>query len=88
MKNIHQTIRLTLLTILLFVAPSCDPDLYEDCKNMPEQIIGTGEIIHNAYIRHSDFDNTTENFGESVPPVSANRATCYQKLKPRICAQR
>ena len=40
------------------------------------------ENIFGLYVRYY------ENFGEIVPPVSVNRATCYQKLKLRIFAQR
>ena len=48
--------------------------VYELAKNLPDIRICVAHL--------------GENSGESVPPVSANRATCYQKLKLRICAQR
>ncbi|MDR2928417.1 MAG: hypothetical protein LBV41_09520 [Cytophagaceae bacterium] len=38
-----------IVAVLLFVAASC-LNTYKGCKNMPEQLIGTGEIIDNALI--------------------------------------
>ena len=37
-----------IITIIFFFIISCKRD---DCKKMPEQIIGTGEIINNAIVR-------------------------------------
>jgi len=46
MKNL---MKFTIAITLFFVVMSCY-DMYKGCKNMPEQNIGTGEIINNAIV--------------------------------------
>jgi len=57
MKNFCLNIIFPIVVTLLFIATSC---LDKKCKNMPEQIIGTGEII-NALIWYKILDTTTIN---------------------------
>jgi len=59
MKNIIQSTVFITMIILSFGTTSCN-DMYKGCKNMPDQIIGTGEIIHNAIVWYSTFDNYNE----------------------------
>ena len=47
MKDVLQNIFFTIV-ILLFVI-SCT-DMYKGCNNMPEQTVGTGEIVNDALI--------------------------------------
>jgi len=50
MKTTYQATIYTLLIILTFGTSSCI-DMYKSCKNMPEQIVGTGEIIDNTLFK-------------------------------------
>ena len=43
---------------MTFFPISCR-DVYSGCKNMPEQTIGTGEIIMNALVWYSNLDLST-----------------------------
>ena len=62
----NQFVLFIITTILFFVTISCDNDMYKGCKNMPEQIIGTGEIINNAAVWYSNLDFTTFNSKEGL----------------------
>ena len=64
MKNVCLII-IYITAIVLFCVASCDDDMFQGCNNMPEQIIGTGDIIHNARVWYSSFDITTINLIES-----------------------
>ena len=71
-KTNHYLVFSSLL-ILIFFPVSCFTDHVKRCKKMPKQIIGTGEIIHNAYIGYATLDlSSNPNEGQIINSDSLN----------------
>ena len=82
MKNAYPKKIFIVATILIFVAVSCNTREVR-CDNMPEQIIGSGEIINNAII--SDL-NTIPKIDYIITSDSQNIFYAYNPLSESTIA--